>query len=559
MKTRQTPVKPATHTTPTKTAAADSRPCLPNAACLSALRAWYEGMHSRDAVMRYLSDRIAPGQSARGVLGGLRRQLIDLARARHRNDLAAVFEHPERERERARHARAVVRAIDVLHETPVAVPLIGDDVDLWLAPRAAGALRAQEIKTLAALTVRIPRRRRWWAAVPGLGAIGARRVEAFFAEHPDLTERARALVPVSAPQGIAPWEQLRTPREVDGSKGTFRAPRASCALSATNDNEAVQAWLSLHETPATQNAYRKEAERLMLWVIVERGRALSSLTTEDAIAYRGFLRRPTPRERWVGPPRPRSSHEWRPFAGALSARSTAYALSVLGAMYRWLIEQRYVLVNPFSGIKVRAVSRCAPLPTTHVFADGEWALLRTVADALEWSYGRKAPAAQRLRFVLDFAYATGLRASELIGATLGSIETDARGDHWLHLVGKGSKAGKVVLPPMARAALDHYLSQRALPNTPARWNPNTRLVGSLEPSLKPRREAGITGARLWNVMRRFFRVGPTCWTRSTEPCRLACIRNSCHHEVAGSPSTPSIQTHRLLVSSDHEVPHLPSQ
>ena len=90
------PVKPATHTTPTKTAAADSRPCLPNAACLSALRAWYEGMHSRDAVMRYLSDRIAPGQSARGVLGGLRRQLIDLARARHRNDLAAVFEHPER-------------------------------------------------------------------------------------------------------------------------------------------------------------------------------------------------------------------------------------------------------------------------------------------------------------------------------------------------------------------------------------------------------------------------------------------------------------------------------
>ena len=453
----------------------------------------------------------------------------------------------------------MVRAIDVLHEAPVAVPLIGDDVDLWLSPRAAGALRAQEIKTLAALTVRIPRRRRWWAAVPGLGAIGARRVEAFFAEHPDLTERARALVPVSAPQGIAPWEQLRTPREVDGSKGTFRAPRASCALSATNDYEAVQAWLSLHETPATQNAYRKEAERLMLWVIVERGRALSSLTTEDAIAYRGFLRRPTPRERWVGPPRPRSSHEWRPFAGALSARSTAYALSVLGAMYRWLIEQRYVLVNPFSGIKVRAVSRCAPLPTTHVFADGEWALLRTVADALEWSYGWKAPAAQRLRFVLDFAYATGLRASELIGATLGSIETDARGDHWLHLVGKGSKAGKVALPPMARAALDHYLSQRALPNTPARWNPNTRLVGSLEPSLKPRREAGITGARLWNVMRRFFRVGPTCWTRSTEPCRLACIRNSCHHEVAGSPSTPSIQTHRLLVSSDHEVPHLPSQ
>ncbi|MFX6258713.1 integrase, partial [Acinetobacter baumannii] len=79
---------------------------------------------------------------------------------------------------------------------------------------------------------------------------------------------------------------------------------------------------------------------------IERGRALSSLTTEDAIAYRGFLRRPTPRERWIGPPRARSAPDWRPFARGLSARSTAYALTVLGAMFRWLIEQRYVLANP---------------------------------------------------------------------------------------------------------------------------------------------------------------------------------------------------------------------
>jgi len=276
-------------------------------------------------------------------------------------------------------------------------------------------------------------------------------------------------------------------------------------LNATNDHQAVQAWLSLHETPATQNAYRKEAERLMLWAIVERQRALSSLTTEDAIAYRAFLRRPTPRERWVGPPRPRTSPEWRPFAGVLSPRSTSYALSVLGAMYRWLIEQRYVLANPFSGIKVRGVSRSAPLPTTHVFADGEWSLLRAVADALEWSYGWAPPAAQRVRFVLDFAYATGLRASELVGTTLGAIETDAYGDRWLHVVGKGGKAGKVVLPPLARAALDTHLVQRGIPTTPAQQNPNTRLIGSLD----PHSEAGITGARLWTVMRRFFRQAAT--------------------------------------------------
>ncbi|HBU0427245.1 TPA: integrase, partial [Klebsiella pneumoniae] len=75
----------------------------------------------------------------------------------------------------------------------------------------------------------------------------------------------------------------------------------ACTLNATNDYEAVQAWLALHETVATQRAYRKEAARLILWAIVERGRALSSLTTDDAIAYRAFVRHPTPRERWVGP------------------------------------------------------------------------------------------------------------------------------------------------------------------------------------------------------------------------------------------------------------------
>ena len=106
---------------------------------------------------------------------------------------------------------------------------------------------------------------------------------------------------------LAPWERLVVPGDVDGSRGTFRAPRASCALDASNDYQAVNAWLSLHESAATQRAYRKEAERLILWAIVERGRALSSLTTEDAIAYRAFLRHPSPRARWVGAPQPRSS------------------------------------------------------------------------------------------------------------------------------------------------------------------------------------------------------------------------------------------------------------
>ncbi|MGF6543680.1 site-specific recombinase XerD [Paraburkholderia youngii] len=262
----------------------------------------------------------------------------------------------------------------------------------------------------------------------------------------------------------------------------------------------VQTWLALHESHATQRTYRKEAERLILWAIVERGRALSSLTTEDAIAYRAFLRHPSPRARWVGPVRPRTSPDWRPFNGSLSARSVAHALSILGALFRWLVEQRYVLANPFAGVRVREASGVNVLDTSHAFSEGEWALVRTIADGLEWSSGWSALAAQRLRFLLDFGYATGLRASELVDASLGHIETDARDDHWLRVTGKGKKLARVALPPLAWDALVRYLAERELPILPVRWRPETPVIGSLEADS----EASISSVRLWGVLRRFF-------------------------------------------------------
>ncbi|MGX6566733.1 phage integrase family protein, partial [Cupriavidus necator] len=471
---------------------------FPEAASLAALRAWHAGLATREAVARYLGEARAQGQSSRGILGRIRRQLAAHARTRQREDLARLFEIAAAER--AEQGRAADQAIELLRALPAPTPAISDDIGLWLAPRTVAALRAHGIDTLAALTVRVPRRRRWWAAIPGLGAAGARQVEAFFARHPQLTERARALV-AQAPRGlVVPWEQLRLPHDIDGSQGQFRAPRQTCTLNADNDYAAIQAWLALHESPATQRTYRKEAERLILWAIIERERPLSSLTTEDATAYRSFLRRPVPHARWVGPARSRSAPDWRPFTGGLSARSTAHALSILGAMFRWLIQQRYVLANPFAGIKVRGGGRAAALDSSHAFTEGEWLQIRTLADGLEWSYGWDGPAAQRLRFVLDFGYATGLRASELVSATLGGIDIDAHGDHWLHLAGKGAKPGKVALPPLARVALDRYLVGRGLPVTPARWDPHTPLIGGLgqDPA------SGITGTRLWGVLRRFF-------------------------------------------------------
>lgn len=132
-------------------------------------------------------------------------------------------------------------------------------------------------------------------------------------------------------------------------------------------------------------------------------------------------------------------------------------------MFRWLIEQRYVLANPFASLKVRGAQPNWRLDTSRACSSGEWNLVQAIADGLEWSHEWTTPAARCLRFLLDFGYATGLRAGELVGVTLGGIEIGTRGERWLHLIGKGAKAGKVVLLSLARDALGQYLLQRVYP------------------------------------------------------------------------------------------------
>lgn len=389
-------------------------PDLPNLASLAALRAWHEGLTARAAVTRYLAHARDDGQSSRGMIARLRRQLIACARARQCDDLIPLFQIPADGR--TRHAAAVVHALGVLHHTPVPAPQPADPVDRWFVARTARALGAAGVGTLAELVLFMRHRRRWWQPVPGLGAAGAHAVTAFLDGHPGLMRRAAQVIARSAGTGqlLPVWSLATLPASLDGSQGRFRAPRDTCGLAATHDVAAIGAWLALHESPHTARAYRREAERLLLWAVIERQKALSSLTTDDAIAYRAFLRRPAPAARWMGPPSPRSSPAWRPFARGLTARSAAYALAVLRALFAWLVDQHYVVVNPLAGVTVRGTRQRAPFDAAHALDDRAWKTVRAFADRLERSHaghtGWPAPVAQRLRFVLDFGYATGLRA-----------------------------------------------------------------------------------------------------------------------------------------------------
>ena len=219
---------------------------MPSPAHLAALRAFHSGLDTRAAVERYLAGELARGQTARSALGRIRTGLggpgspspANRSRWRSLNVPAAI---------RKLSAQRLQRALDDLGRSRAPTPQITDSIEIWLEPRIVRALQAQSIRTLADLTVRVPRLKGWWRQWKDSAPPAPAKSRAFFAAHPELTQQARTLVRFDQDE-LIPWERLCVPADLDGSRGTFRAPRRSCVLSARNDYEAVQTWLELQES-----------------------------------------------------------------------------------------------------------------------------------------------------------------------------------------------------------------------------------------------------------------------------------------------------------------------
>ena len=86
--------------------------------------------------------------------------------------------------------------------------------------------------------------------------------------------------------------------------------RAHAQIAARDDLNAVRAWLArVADKKTTFENYRKEAERLLLWAIVQLGKPLSSLTHEDLQLFRAIPEGPAAaltlgRRRWPQIPAP---------------------------------------------------------------------------------------------------------------------------------------------------------------------------------------------------------------------------------------------------------------
>lgn len=201
-----------------------------------------------------------------------------------------------------------------------------------------------------------------------------------------------------------------------------------------------------------------------------------------------------------------------PLARPLSVKSRRDALAALKKFFGELAHAQYLDHNAFAKITVflgneyddagnaRRVAARPRIQVERSLTKEAWGFAMRVLSALPDS-----ASAARMRFILAFAYSTGLRRSELCGAFRDDIGIRYAGAelgsiHLLRVVGKGAKERFIPLVPAVLAALGtlgDYLETRGLPRDPLACPVGTPLIPALPDKRdigRVRREAAASGA-----------------------------------------------------------------
>jgi len=428
--------------------------------------------------------------------------------------------------------RKAEAGLRTLLETPEPQPSLDDSVTLWFPDRVADKLHAQGLDTLrAVIAFRQQQGKSWWQGLPNFGIQCAQNVERFLKIHASALGLANALE-IRKPGLVGPGKPKHPVMDnlfdsqdgLSGANGSNRAPHDRCRLPVGNDFEAIHAWLDLrdHESHTYRN-YRKESERFLLWAVTERGKALSSLDTTDCKAYRDFLFAPP--EAWLNPEfKPRWSASWRPFKGPLKPRTVKHTETILSSLCEWLVKQRYLDSNPFDGLPTLSSQELHTLQVEHALDDTQWQWLLDYCAKCQSSppEGGDKHHYRRLWIALQLAYCTGLRLAELANARFGDITHKSRngGQHWLRVLGKGSKQREVPLPVELVEELKRYALERGavwgVPDSPEPIIGKFRKTAVLEASDFDLVETPFTTSGLHRVLKDFFNEAAAAMGRTAK-------------------------------------------
>ncbi len=401
---------------------------------------------------------------------------------------AELYPFDAKAKKRQRLRERLIELLSRLEKQVAEQPQASDQVAGWFDETLAHKLIAAGILTLGELRHTITVGGRWYRALPGVGAAKAARLEAYLRQllafdRSDVTP-AFALPWPTAAHALTGTLTLEAstgsvwpaPPSSTGTELQHGAPRATASLLAANtDAEAVQTWIEARASSvATAKCYRREATRLLLWLQrAAAGASLAQMRIEDCNAYLVFLA-DIPAS-WISRRSAAPGQAgWAPFRGQLRHDSQQQAIVIVAALFTWLQSAQYLQGNPWVLVnKKTGDDQQKNLLDSKAFSQtASTAILEFIDQAAP------SPARARIRFIVVFLSAVGLRSSELLQAKLGQIQQAAEG--WLLQVhGKGAKNRIVHLPGQAMAALHDYLSERGI-DALATADPVLPLLASLK-------------------------------------------------------------------------------
>ncbi|PPD47069.1 MAG: hypothetical protein CTY16_08110 [Methylobacter sp.] len=419
---------------------------LLNASELTMLRFWLNGL-PLDTLTDFCDEDVHPAT----VLADCRARLILKARRLQTDWGEGWLER----KARADWLPLTLKRVEWLLGTGDIEPELQQPLTYWLADEWLDKLQPLNVATVADWVgvYQTHTTANWWQAVPGLGAVSAKAVEAQLARpFPEALVKVPPTPPLVTYQtGVVPLEQFLLPESYNGANGENRSPNAPF-IPASDDYQAIFCWLvRLDSGSHTYRSYRREAERLLLWTILVKQKALSSLNVVDLSEYRSFLGDPQPQALWIGSPQKKGHAHWKPFTGPLSSRSRKFSETVLNGLFAFLVSQRYLAHNPFLALpKLKSPNGQQAMDINRSFTESQWRLITTFLDSrVDAASGPEQLKWLRTRLVIQLGYGTGLRLHEMAQATLGDLagkQRQGKTQYWLAVLGKGQKMREVPVP-----------------------------------------------------------------------------------------------------------------
>ncbi|RKR52900.1 site-specific recombinase XerD [Acidovorax sp. 94] len=432
--------------------------------------------------------------------------------------------------------RRKLQALDWMDRRLAVRPQREDAVAQWLqltpvqtqALRDAGVVSLGDLRDWMAL-----KGVRWWNAIPRYGRVRGRRLQGWLDQSGILPGNGLE-EPVRAPAGeiqvhsgqLVPFGEIVWPPALQGAVGGFRGTVNT--LGAQDDLQAILAWFGTlrDNSPATQEVYRRAIERLALWAITERGRAISALESPDLQMFFDFLRKPP--AHWVQTRvRTRAASDWRPLKGPLSAAGMLQTSVAVRQMLTYWYGTGYLALNPAVGMRGPKRTE-VKMDVMRSFSAQDKEVIRTVVTSMD-----DGPRKRRLIAMIRLLQTAGLRRDEAARMTWSNLERmridGEASDSWaLRFEGKGKVERIVPLQDATIEALEAHRADRialaesgdldAFKNLePARMPLlgilDERLAGKSEGSAgdlphNARREGnadgGLSAARIYGLLKEFF-------------------------------------------------------